>query len=51
MREIGCSAKAETTLKSLSKTAVAAENFELPKDYAQKTMAESRGPPGGPPGK
>ena len=35
----------ETTLKSLTKTAVSAENFELPKDYAQKSMADSMGPP------
>ena len=35
----------ETTLKSIAKTAVAAENFELPKDYAVKSMAEAMGPP------
>ncbi|MDP1830022.1 MAG: DUF4412 domain-containing protein [Archangium sp.] len=35
----------EVTLKSFSKTAVAAANFELPKDYAQKSMAESMRPP------
>jgi len=32
---------AETTLKSLSKTALGAEKFELPKDYAQKSMADA----------
>lgn len=35
----------EVTLKSFSKSAVAATNFELPKDYAQKSMAESMRPP------
>lgn len=35
----------EMTLKSFSKSAVAAANFELPKDYAQKSMAESMRPP------
>jgi hypothetical protein len=40
---------AETTLKSISKTALAAENFELPKGYAEKTMAEGMGRPPGPP--
>lgn len=35
----------EVTLKSFSKSAVAATHFELPKDYAQKSMAESMGPP------
>lgn len=36
----------ETTVKSISKTAVAASNFELPKDYEQKSMAGAmpRGP-------
>ena len=32
---------AETTLKSLSKGALKAESFELPKDYAQKSVTES----------
>lgn len=31
----------ETTLKSLSKTALAAEKFEVPKDYARKSMEDS----------
>lgn len=35
----------QTTLKSIAKSAVAAENFELPKDYAVKSMAEAMGPP------
>lgn len=41
----------ETTLKSLTKTAVAANKFEVPKDYAQKSMADSmKNPPAPPPG-
>ncbi len=32
---------AETTLKSLSKSALPADKFELPKDYAQKSMADA----------
>lgn len=35
----------ETTLKSISKTAVAAENFEVPKGYTEKTMGEAMKPP------
>lgn len=35
----------ETTLKSFSKTALAAEKFELPKGYAEKSMAEMMRPP------
>lgn len=35
---------AETTLKSISRTAVAAENFELPKGYTEKSMAEAMRP-------
>lgn len=33
----------ETTLKSISKNALPGENFELPKDYPQKSMANSMG--------
>ena len=37
---------AQTTLKSISRTALAAENFELPRGYAEKSMADSmRSPP------
>ncbi len=39
----------ETTLKSISKTAVAAENFEVPKGYTEKTMGEAMRPPAPPP--
>ena len=35
----------QTTLKSIAKSAVAAENFELPKDYAVKSMAAAMAPP------
>ncbi|MFZ5438500.1 MAG: hypothetical protein ACOZQL_00760 [Myxococcota bacterium] len=35
----------EMTLKTLSKTAVAAERFELPKGYTEKSMAESMNQP------
>ncbi len=35
---------AETTLKSLTRTALAAENFELPRGYAEKSMADSMRP-------
>lgn len=41
--------KTETTLKSLTKTAVAAEKFELPKDYELKEMGAMM--PGGRPGR
>lgn len=33
----------QTTLKSLSKSALAAERFEVPKDYQQKTMGQAMG--------
>jgi len=39
----------ETTLKSISRTAVAAENFEVPKGYAEKSMSEAMRPPPPPP--
>lgn len=35
----------ETTVKSVSKTALPAERFEVPKDYAVKSMADAMGPP------
>ena len=40
----------ETTLKSLSKTAVAAEKFEVPKDYPQKSMQDALNNMGNRPG-
>jgi len=36
---------AETTVKSLSRTALAAENFELPRGYTERSMADSTRPP------
>lgn len=38
----------QTTLKSLKKTALPAANFELPKGYAEKTMAQGMAPPAPP---
>ena len=40
--------KSKTTLKSFTKSAMAAENFEVPKGYAEKSMKDLKGPP--PPG-
>jgi hypothetical protein len=38
-----------TTMKSFSKTALAADKFEVPKDYVEKSMKDLSGPGGGKP--
>ena len=39
----------ESTVKSIAKTAMPAQTFEVPKGYAEKTMAEAMGGPPRPP--